>query len=260
MPKPRALVIGLLLLLSNIAYVHANDRLFQIDMIVYANDDPGAVYEENWPDNLHLRYPRNWERLRSQGSGHLAPVAPSEEFAAVARSIKLSSRYRVLTQKSWTQELSNKRQAPAILIQGGRQVGEHYELEGYINVALERYLFVDTNLWLSSFGETSGRYYLPRQPENHDEPEEPGFIDESFAASPEYAEFLRQNPEHQARKEEESFQAPSGSQAVERIVVMEQTRRLRSEELHFFDHPLFGMLIRISAAPAVAESAPQSVQ
>lgn len=253
----RPLYIGLLLFLCNIAPGQASDRLFQIDMVIYANTDPGAKYEESWPDNLHLRYPRNWVRLLPEGSGHLGPATPSEEFAPVAKSIKLSSNYRVLMQKSWTQELEPSSKAPAILVQGGRQYGEHFELEGYLSISLERYLFVNTNLWLSSFGESSGQYYLPRQPISHEETDSAGFIDENFEASPEYAEFLRQNPDYQAKKAEEAFQAPLESQPVERIVVMEQTRRIRSGELHYLDHPMFGMLIRISPAAEISAQADQ---
>ena len=34
--------------------------------------------------------------------------------------------------------------------------------------------------------------------------------------------------------------------SVERTVVLRQHRRMRSNELHYIDHPLFGLLVRIT--------------
>ena len=39
---------------------------------------------------------------------------------------------------------------------------------------------------------------------------------------------------------------PVGAEPVERIVVMSEERRMRSDELHYIDNPLFGLLIMIS--------------
>jgi hypothetical protein len=43
------------------------------------------------------------------------------------------------------------------------------------------------------------------------------------------------------------FQALTGNQySVERTVNIKQRRRMRSNELHYIDHPLLGLLIKIS--------------
>ncbi len=243
-----------LLLLALCAPAQAQqDRRYQIDVVVYANTDSAANTAETWPDNLHLRYPRDWENLQASGSGeHLSRVTnPHPSFSKALSSLRLSSRYRILTQESWIQDLQPRSRAPAILLRGGRVVGEHHELEGYIRIALERYLYAETDLWLSRFGSNGGNYYLPRQPYREAQQDllfDEELRDQSFENSPEYAEFLRQNPQ--------LLQAdntpPLGAEPVERIVVMKQQRRMRSDELHYIDHPLMGLLIIISKPQALA--------
>ena len=233
-----------LLAVAIAAPLHAEpDNRYQIDIVVYANTDPAANNAEAWPDNLHLRYPRDWQSLKDTGRGHLQRTEQHHpQFAKALRSLQLSSRYRILTQQSWIQDLQPRSKAPAILIRGGREVGEHFELEGYIRIALERYLYAQPMLWLSQFGERGGNYYLPRHPYRPAPENEDGFVDEAFENSPEYAEFLKQNP--QLADAEPAI--PAGAEPVERIVVMKQERRMRSEELHYIDHPLFGLLVMIS--------------
>ena len=153
------------------------DGRYQIDLVVYANTDPAAQQAEVWPDNLHLRYPHDWVRLNNQGEANLSRVGTNHpQFAKALRSLKLSSRYRILTQLSWIQDLEPRKRAPAVLIQGGERYGEHYELEGYVRIALERYLYAEPQLWLSRFGYQQGNYYLPRRPNRHQPIDEEGLV------------------------------------------------------------------------------------
>lgn len=245
-------LLGALLLSSISLSSLAADREFQIDLIVFANNNSNAAFSESWPDNLRLRYPNNWVQLPGSGGKNntLTRVdAPSPEFANVLKSMRLSSRYRTLFQGSWRQTLKNRRSAPAILIQGGDQQGEHYELEGYVKVAVERYLYLDTNLWFSRFGDGKGDFYLPRQPYRFSgqEETEPDF--DTLTARPEdsseyqddYQQFVEQNPQFQEKQRYGASNTP-----IARIVVMDQLRRLRSNEVHFLDHPLFGVLVMIT--------------
>lgn len=252
-----ALLAVLLLAFSGVA-ISQNDSRFHVDLVVFANNDQSSQYEEDWPDNLHLRYPRNWLRLNNSGSTLQKVDYMDPEFEKALNSLRLSSRYKPLMQASWQQDLTSRKQAPAILIQGGKQYGSHYQLEGYIRVAVERYLHVDTNLWMTSFGSTGGNYYLPRQPLSFNEPEEESvFVDESFESSPEYAEFLKQNPSYLSADNQTQTATQSNDVPIDQIVVMTQQRRMRSDELHFIDHPRFGVIIKITktqAAPASNEA------
>lgn len=58
---------------------------------------------------------------------------------------------RLLNHSVWRQGLKSGDQAPHIVITGGDEFGEHFELEGSIKLHLSRYLHIQTNLWLSQF-------------------------------------------------------------------------------------------------------------
>jgi hypothetical protein len=252
--------IGALLLLMAAtcclpAYGQNADR-FHVDMIIYANNDPSAMYEEEWPDNVHLRYPRRWTLLHNNpGDGPVKVKDSDPQFAKVAQSLRVSSRFKPLFQASWEQDLNPRKKAPAIIIQGGKKHGNHFELEGYIRVSVERYLHVDTNLWLITYGNNggsnTGNQYLPRQPQDAAEEEETVFIDKEFESSSEYSQFEKQNPGFASRSDNDQQNTDI---AIEQIVVMKQQRRMRSDELHFIDHPKFGAIIKITkiATPEVA--------
>jgi hypothetical protein len=227
-----------------------NDDRFHIDMVIYANNDPANMYEEEWPDNVHLRYPRNWVRLQSNSELSSPRIVDSSdpEFAKAAKSLRMSSRYKPLFLASWEQDLKSRKKAPAILIQGGKQFGKHYELEGYVRVAVERYLHLDTNLWLVSYGSRGGDYYLPHQPQSYDVEEPSPSVDEAFTSTPEYTQFKAQNPGFQNDIAPQNAAFP-----IEQIVVMKQHRRMRSDELHFIDHPKFGVIIKVTKIAAPTE-------
>jgi len=257
--RPLAGLLTLLLLTVSGVALSQNNR-FHVDLVIFENNDQSSRYEEDWPENLHLRYPRKWIRLDNSGNTLQKVDYMDPEFEKALKSLRLSSRYKPLLQASWQQDLNPRKKAPAILIQGGKQYGNHYELEGYIRVAVERYLHVDTNLWLSSFGSRGGNYYLPRQPLSFDEPEEePRFVDESYESSPEYAEFLKQNPGYSPQKNQVQ-QTQSNDYPIDQIVVMKQQRRMRSDELHFIDHPRFGVIIKVTKiqAGAASEAGPEN--
>jgi len=245
--RPCALLALLLWGFSAVAFAQNSDR-YHIDMVIYANNDPANMYEEDWPDNVHLRYPRKWVRLQSNDSTSDSPYivdSSDPEFAKVAASLRMSSRFKPLFQASWEQDLKARKKSPAILIQGGKQIGKHYELEGYIRVSVERYLHLDTNLWLVNYGNRGeNNYYLPHQPLSYNEPEEQApLIDTAFEASPEYAQFKQQNPDFKPTTQP---QTDASDAPIEQIVVMKQKRRMRSDELHFIDHPKFGAIIKIT--------------
>ena len=246
-------LMSLLLLCIPAAFA---ERAYQIDLMVFANNDPSEAQSESWPTRLHLRYPPNWLNL---DNGSLIPApAPAEEFRKIAESMRLSSRYRILLARSWIQSLQSRNQAPALVVKGGRQVGEHFELEGYIRVAVERYLYVESNLWFSRFGPGNGDYYLPNPPRRN-APVEDTFVDESFENSPEYQAFLAQNPQLREDNSSADTFTTTRAQNIDRIVVMDQSRRMRSDELHFIDHPLFGALVYISKPdPEALNTAPSA--
>ena len=87
----RALLAVFVLTFSGVA-LSQNDNRFHIDLVVFANNEQASLYEEDWPDNLHLRYPRNWTRISSSASSPQKVDYMDPEFAQTLRSLRLSSR------------------------------------------------------------------------------------------------------------------------------------------------------------------------
>ena len=186
-----------------------------------------------------------------------------EEFNQTIQRLKNSRGYKVLSQKTWRQPgLAANRSIP-VLIQDGEQFDDNYELEGTINISLSRYLHVQSNLWLSDYVkqiDLSKTWW-----------EEPTFEDAS--ALGEQGEFIGFTDKYQQYGSPQggqslTLQQPEGDNNTDnmsggvinslslqettahyeaiRTVVLNESRRMRSDEMHYLDHPLFGMLIKIS--------------
>ncbi len=205
----------------------------------------------------------------------LTPDIGDKEFAEMVKKLKGAYRYRVLFSGSWPQKLTSRNDAPPLLIQGGDQVGRHFELEGYIKVAMERYLHIDTDLWLSRYsGQTpvssDGYGYgndaqanrlnefpaLPTPFPANDPGSAAARMREQRAAEYDAARQNNENsfgenvdPSNQPprpRSNLDILRGQDSSYYVERTVVMRENRRMRSGEVHYLDHPLFGLLIKVT--------------
>lgn len=142
--------------------------------------------------------------------------------------------HRVLVAKRWRQYIPANSNAQPVIFQGGQQFGDHYELEGTITFNRERLLHTDLNLWFSTFElnlDEESETRLPSAPARALEitsEQEPtfGFIN------------LQANDE-----------AGLPSHVSTQLFVMNQVRLMRSETLHYIDHPAFGVLIYVHRYP-----------
>jgi Peptidoglycan-binding protein, CsiV len=117
--------------------------------------------------------------------------------------------YSVVLHGAWIQPVPDRDQPMPLLIQTGKRSASSWQIEGTIEVALGRYLHVDTRLW-----------YRP----------DPGAVPGPPAASPDAVAIGAD---------------PRAEPDAEAYMELREQRRLRSGELHYFDHPKFGMLVRI---------------
>jgi len=160
------------------------------------------------------------QAVLSQESFAFRAVADADRnLAGAARSIRRSKDYRMLLHQSWTQPIDA--QSTAILLQGGDQFGDQFELEGTLSVRRSRFLHVETDLWLTRF-EATGSMQDPFQ----DHPMAEVYPALLLAA----ARGLNHEPGYRYH--------------------MAQQRRLRSNEVHYLDHPQFGIIIEIRPAEA----------
>jgi len=188
---------------------------------------------------------------------HFRLGAGDRNLNAVANALERNSQYRLLFHQAWRQPLEEDQSNPAILIDGGDRFGPHRELEGSVTLSLSRYLHLRTNLWLTEFEPNFGQPpqgwpELPLAPSRlaSDRPAAPtqgaGPVPFSKAGEGGGSAWDRFT---QASESLIPAQTLPGflqeDYLPRRIVALKQQRRMRSEELHYLDHPLFGVIIEI---------------
>lgn len=251
-------------------------RWYQVEMIVFARQ--AENYQEHWPNNIKLSYPLNWVELKSaeisnspegtEGieSGSLATPTQSagtnqqqtgayiylansdKKLTRYANALKKDSRYRILFHEGWRQFISGQKKAPAILITGGSPYGNHHELEGSITLSVAQYLQVQTNLWLSQFeinyGQAPGDW--PQLPQMPNKIRANILASYNDASTQQDSNTFDQWSLPSALGSEDLLSSLSEPYLIKRIAQLKQERRMRSSELHYIDHPLFGIVIQIT--------------
>jgi hypothetical protein len=161
-------------------------------------------------------------------------TAEASSLETIERSLNRSSRFDVLSHQSWIQPIDEN--PMPIIVQAGKRYDDRYELEGTLTLSRSRYLHVATDLWYTTF-EPRG---VNRQPgmEGYTEDPTAGIPGELLTEYPELVQVERQR----------------GQFYPARTHIMAQSRRMRSDELHYVDHPLFGMVIRVNRYAFVDEA------
>ncbi len=126
--------------------------------------------------------------------------------------LQRSSAYRVLFHRAWIQPVPDRDQSQPMLIQAGEQVGPVRRIEGVLGVTLGHYLHLNALLWYAP-DPAPGRDSAP-------------LANGSF-------------PDRRAADEFDTNQTDPG------YMELREQRRMRSGELHYLDHPKFGVLARI---------------
>jgi len=172
----------------------------------------------------------------------------------------------VLFHESWLQPMFELDDSSAIIISGGESFGEHRELEGTVTMSLSRYLHIHTNLWLSEFVANYGQQNehwpdLPTQPKplaldptdssvelNSDTSLSGNFDNKSNGFDLNFDSKLSERDQNGYLQDYSSLtERPF---LIKEIVTMRQSRRMRSGELHYIDHPKLGLLIKVTPYPA----------
>jgi hypothetical protein len=199
----------------------AAETLYQVEIIVFARDSGDS--EDSLRSSSELRYPARTVQLGNDGGAPFQALPPTSlQLKREADALGQRRGMRVLAHQAWQWPSVVPAQAVAVAIGGGRQAGAHRELEGYIALSADHFLHIDTQLWLSRFGET-GADALPLPPV-------PGLI---TSAGPAEAESV-----------------------ASRIFLLREQRRMRSGELHYFDHSRLGLLVQVTPVVAAAANTP----
>lgn len=226
------LILALLPLTPAIA-----DDSVQVNILVFAQPEHSVSFELWRPaSELRLSYPSTLIDLKTFPAGGEAGYTDLGNMASIRLNQAVqrlqANDYRVLLQQSWLQPLSAPEQAPSILMRGGRSIGEHFELEGYITLyQSEQRMRLGTHLWLSSTDPA---------------------LNSQAASSEANVDVLPDTAPGNGitLKAEMPISAP-----VSQVVVLNDTRIINSGELTYIDHPRFGVLVEIGSGVPEAEAA-----
>ena len=198
------------------AIAHA-ETLYQVELIAFARS--GTETEENWDRQYDLHYPERYVNLQAaDGSDTPFQLLPTDVMQLNKEADAIAGRrsLHVLLHTAWRQTVDDPAHATAVIISGGKPFGAHHELEGTFTLSVEHFLRADANLWLSRFSNDAADTSAKTQ----SLPNPPGAITPIAADNTHYI-------------------------ATQTVVLQEQ-RRLRSGELHYFDHPRIGLIVLVT--------------
>lgn len=234
--------LALLLLLTLSSLGHAQSlRWYDVEVIAFAHARGEYLNTETWPAKWLQPDTQSAINFTSQKHSLFAEKNPQGALAGMAKRIDKSSRYKLMSYKVWRQAGLSERKAKAVHIQSeqqvkslvpqgsdeyGNPVSELIEvplLDGTITISLGRFLHIHTDLLYTAALEDI--QILPEPSANPvvDEPAAEVVIKTSQRLAP-------------AGLEHNRLQGFS----------LKTQRKTRSKETQFIDHPMFGLIVRIT--------------
>ncbi|WP_298635470.1 CsiV family protein [uncultured Umboniibacter sp.] len=185
---------------------------------------------------------------------HFAEYVPlSEDIFEFPDSRLTANRYRVLHHSAWHQYIPPASNGESLIVLGGRQLGDHFELEGSIRLdRQQRYVHADINLWMSTFelalSDAEVNEHLPPIPpkniivddvdlslsENLDESSPFNFNGTQSMPSGLVIPSLDESP------------ANSENWVSKQHFSLNTVQRMRSGVQYYVDHPGFGVIIKLT--------------
>lgn len=149
----------------------------------------------------------------------------------VGQRLAGSRNYKMLYKAAWRQPFVSRQEAPTVFISAGNQeTSNRRELEGTLRLHKGRYLHVDAHLVLGKYEEHFQEIGATPAPTTL------GTSSNANTPLPSQAN---------AFDDTEPLVASPEVMALE-MFELKESRRMRSGELHYLDHPKFGMLIQIN--------------
>ena len=247
------------------------ERWYQVEILLFENPDQETDSPEQWPtyptlqargetitelpNTLRFDEEEDEEEETDESETELAdltfgPERPALEgdltelspftllgeseyqLAPELEAMSRSSRYRPLFHQAWVQPVPGRDEVAALKIRGGQSYGEQAELEGYLELYVERYFHLTTDLQLIHYTRTDNPFRLIDDDQGTD-------LEPYAGLSLQQGPPLFRSVISQTADGERYFVATES-------ISLQQRRRMRSGELHYLDNPEFGMLILIT--------------
>ena len=235
--------------LSEVEEVASPEARYMIELLIFAYENTGEENSEVWRNPARPSFAEYYTPAAEGNSDTRADLSAQpavrtffdtendgvSQFKGMMKRMEVNGHYRFLKHLIWQQAMLPEEAQDYIYIRGGNSypleddvtlmsmssvsatktdlepLGQN-ELEGIIRIHLSRYLHIKTDLWFTQFVQNdAGECKIDESPEDAEKPLPP-----KLGYTPLIHFDLKQN------------------------------RRMRSNELHYLDHPRFGMLIRIT--------------
>jgi hypothetical protein len=227
------------------------DSWYRVELMVFST--PAGSDAEQWEATPDLVYPTATRFLTSPGGAtpnanstvvaaataadpsQLTPftLLPSaqQEFAGKADSMQRSGRYRILFHEAWLQPMTGQAATLPIVLDRSGDGGPWPALQGTIKLYLSSDLYLDTNLWLNTQGEyLHSAWRMPAPP-----------------LGPASTKAQGQPALSQLQAPGASLDTVGPAYPFRHAVLLKDTRRMRNGEVHYIDHPMLGVVAKITA-------------
>ncbi len=168
-------------------------------------------------------------------------------FRSKAASMQKTGRYNILFHEAWTQTIASRSRAlPIVLDQSGDDL-QWPLLQGTIKLYKSRYLHLETNLWMNTDGEyLHSTWSMPPPPLGPPSV----IVEEQFQYEPTAAPTVQVYDLHTQEEPldlEEALAEELGPvYPFRHAVLLQQSRRMRSGEVHYIDHPMLGVIVKVT--------------
>lgn len=205
------LVMAFLLAPLQVHAASATGANYEIELVVFRNLMPDLEGKEIWsPDRVNLSLPGIDQAKKAAESD-----TETTDIGKAVVALKENDKYQVLTHKRWIQTADARSSSPVMRISAESGV-----LDGTVVFYMSRFLHVDVNLLLKDTetengGDSTTMSQSPVQP-----------VSTAMGVNDSNAE---SNPD-----------------LMQLAFRIDESRRIRSNQMNYFDHPKFGVLLQIT--------------
>ena len=202
----------------NIPFATADDRWYQVDLVVFRHTNNASG--ELWPAVMDRELPEDIVHLRGGDSSDAYVSLPAQErlLNDQASALEQKTDYQVLIQRAWRMPVSEN--GRPVAISASIDGSEPLLLDGTVTVTQERFLHVDVDLWLNKLALAD--IYGSQD----------GLFEEEILA--ESGPLVKLHEGAPPMRIAENFQ-------------LKQRRRIKSsKDVHYIDSPEIGVLIKLT--------------
>lgn len=258
------------------------DTRFRVELLVFST--PSGSTAEQWDATPELAYPQNAQYLQAEvpvttpapvetppsvdavaptasTTPAAAPVsttvyallpASQRELDAQAAALQRSGRYHVLFHEAWSQPISSQAATASIIMDKSAGGGPWPDLQGTVKVYQADAMYIDTNLWLNTSGDyLPGTWRMPAPPRAPAAEAIESTPPAGPLSSPALATDVLPAPGSGTPAEAAPVDYP-----YRHAVLLKQSRKLRLGQLNYIDHPLLGVLLKVTPLTPTTDVVP----